>query len=656
MMLHNIPEELKRMSIWCVWRYENGGKIPYNLSTGYKAKSNTINTFTTYQTVCKALNSGSYDGIGIGIFNGVSAIDIDHCVDNGIISEMAKDIIQKMNSYTEISPSGTGIRILFSVTNFQYDKEKYYIHNRNIGLEIYVSGATSKFVTVTGERINDNAFQDGSVALIEILTLYMERPLSVPSQSCLNNDVFAGDFFKIGLEKDKKLIAYWNGERPCESESENDFGFMAKLLYWTNKDIDAAIQAFLSSPYTQQKDAEHLRKLERKDYLMNTAKSAMPSTTAAENQKKWEAEHKTSKVNSEQQTKKQPELSLISASELQKKTFPPMHFFVDNLLPEGTNLLSASPKIGKSWFVLDMGLQIAAGKPFLGKNTTQAGVLYLAFEDTERRLKDRINKILMGETPPECFYCSTKPITLDDGLLKYLESTLESHPEIKLIIIDTFQKIRGQAGSREGAYQYDYREMGIVKEFMDKHGKSVLFVHHNRKMVDKEDSFNMISGTNGIGGAADTAFVITKTSRSSKDAILHITGRDVESSELTMNFDRNTCRWNLIGNTEEIAEQNRRTEYYKNLVVIAIRSVVQQSTLKEWFGTASELIQANPNLSKFSPQKIGYEINSLEKQLLKYDSIVYSYKTNGNSGRRHCFRCLPYDECVTQEYNSEETT
>lgn len=186
MMLPNIPEELKCMPIWCVWRNENGGKIPYNPLTGYKAQSNTISTFATYQTVCKVLNSGSYDGIGIGIFNGVSAIDIDRCIDNGIISEMANDIIQKMNSYTEISPSGTGIRILFSVTNFQYDKEKYYIHNRNRCLEIYVSGATSKFVTVTGNRIGENAFQDGSAALIEILTMYMERPLSASSQICLN--------------------------------------------------------------------------------------------------------------------------------------------------------------------------------------------------------------------------------------------------------------------------------------------------------------------------------------------------------------------------------------------------------------------------------------------------------------------------------------
>lgn len=124
---------------------------------------------------------------------------------------------------------------------------------------------------------------------------------------------------------------------------------------------------------------------------------------------------------------------------------------------------------------------------------------HLAFEDTERRLQDRMNQVLMGETPPKSFYFSTAPITLDDGLLEYLKSTLESHPEIKLIIIDTFQKIRGQAGNRESAYQYDYREMGNIKEFMDKHGVSVLFVHHNRKMVDKDDSFNMISGTNGIG-------------------------------------------------------------------------------------------------------------------------------------------------------------
>lgn len=109
MDFNQIPEELKQLPIWCVWNLEKGGKIPYNPRTGYKAQSNNLESFTPFKTASKAVYEGRYNGVGIGIFYGISAIDIDHCLNDGVLSDMAADIIQRMNSYTEISPSGNGI-------------------------------------------------------------------------------------------------------------------------------------------------------------------------------------------------------------------------------------------------------------------------------------------------------------------------------------------------------------------------------------------------------------------------------------------------------------------------------------------------------------------------------------------------------------------
>ena len=81
-----------------------------------------------------------------------------------------------MDSYTEISPSGTGIRIIFTVSNFEYDKKKFYIHNQKRGLEIYVSGATNKFVTITGNVFKEALVKDGNSTLPVILEKYMQRP------------------------------------------------------------------------------------------------------------------------------------------------------------------------------------------------------------------------------------------------------------------------------------------------------------------------------------------------------------------------------------------------------------------------------------------------------------------------------------------------
>ena len=126
--LKNIPNELKLNALWCGWKLTEKGKEPFNLSTGYHAKSNDETTFSTYPILLNNIHKYlKYDGekqiggIGLGIFRGYSAIDIDHCVNDGNISEMAKDIIDYCNSYTEYSPSKTGIRIIFK-TQTKIDK------------------------------------------------------------------------------------------------------------------------------------------------------------------------------------------------------------------------------------------------------------------------------------------------------------------------------------------------------------------------------------------------------------------------------------------------------------------------------------------------------------------------------------------------------
>lgn len=146
-----IPWELKSRGLWCLWKYEDRdgkpSKVPYR-TNGFKAASNNPTSFTTFDKALSAYRKGGYEGLGIGIFNGFCAVDIDHCVDQKEgtlhVSNMAQDIINTMDSYTEVSPSGTGIRILFVADGFQYDKGRYYINNQKKGLEIYVEGATNQ--------------------------------------------------------------------------------------------------------------------------------------------------------------------------------------------------------------------------------------------------------------------------------------------------------------------------------------------------------------------------------------------------------------------------------------------------------------------------------------------------------------------------------
>ena len=155
----NLPSKLCNIGYFCCWRYEERGgkrtKVPYNPRTGGRAQSTNPATFTPLTVALEAAKRGKYDGAGVGIFGTLGAIDIDHCIDeNGELSEMALDIKNTMQAYTEYSPSGKGFRILFTVPpNFQYDKARYYINNQKAGLEVYIAGCTQKYVTVTGNTL-----------------------------------------------------------------------------------------------------------------------------------------------------------------------------------------------------------------------------------------------------------------------------------------------------------------------------------------------------------------------------------------------------------------------------------------------------------------------------------------------------------------------
>lgn len=335
-----------------------------------------------------------------------------------------------------------------------------------------------------------------------------------------------------------------------------------------------------------------------------------------------------------------PTLSTISAAALQGKDIPPIRWIVENLIPAGLNILASPPKYGKSWAVLDLGLAVTAGGRFLGYQTNPCEVLYLALEDSERRLKSRMMKLLAGKNAPAGFHFATAAHDMDNGLFDELEGFLKAHPKTGLVIIDTLQRVRGTVHGKEGAYAADYREVGGLKAFADRHGIAVLLVHHLRKMADDSDPFNRISGTNGLMGAADTALVLTKEKRGDENATLSIVGRDVESSDTVLRFNKDTCRWENLGDADWFAEQQARQEYQESPIVRTIKKLLEQSP-EGWIGTAQQLLEAGRFITHTSlapsPRDLSGKLKSLSKSLLDYDGIVYERKSNGSGGGKHSF-------------------
>ena len=203
-----------------------------------------------------------------------------------------------------------------------------------------------------------------------------------------------------------------------------------------------------------------------------------------------------------------------------------------------------------------------------------------------------------------------------------LQRFMQEHTDTSLIIIDTLQKVR-EVGGDNYSYANDYEIITRLKQFADKYGICILLVHHTRKQT-ADDKFNMISGTTGLLGAADGAFLLQKEKRTSNAATLEVSGRDQQDQKLYLNRNTETLLWEL---------ERTETELWKepaDPVLEAIAKVVSEEQ-PQWSGTASELLQLLPEMD-MQPNILTRKLNiSMERLFVDY-SIRYESK-RGHSSR-----------------------
>lgn len=237
-------------------------------------------------------------------------------------------------------------------------------------------------------------------------------------------------------------------------------------------------------------------------------------------------------------------LSLVKTGDyLQHTEFPPLTYVVAGLIVEGLTVLVGPPKSGKSWWVLAMLLAVSSGGRAFGRlDVEQRPTLYLALEDSERRLKDR-SRLLLGPDPiPAGFTFATR--VEPHQLHALMTAWADQHPA-GLIVLDTLGKATPPARQGESAYARDYRIAGTLKAVADDHpGLSVVANHHDRK-AESSDFVDSVSGTHGLAGAADTIIAL-KRPRGETTAVLHVTGRDVDEAEYAMTL-QDGYRWALDG-------------------------------------------------------------------------------------------------------------
>lgn len=278
-----------------------------------------------------------------------------------------------------------------------------------------------------------------------------------------------------------------------------------------------------------------------------------------------------------------------TAAEILAAVFPEPTWLVPNRIPTGLVMLGGRPKIGKSWLALQMAIAVGSGGRVFGEILPKGRVLYLAFEDSPRRLQARMQKQLAGN-PNITFHTAYMPFT--EGGMTKLQAEI-STGGYTLVVIDTFA--RAIAGKRRidnddsGDMTSIMGELQTIATTLD---TTILILDHHRKTNGLESSpIDEILGATAKSAVADCVMGIFRA-QGKKGATLKITGRDVEEQELALDWDGKFCCWQFIGDASDV-----RKDSLKSDILTAIRALKEDSEAPTTTRIAKFLNKEKSNVS-----------------------------------------------------------
>ncbi len=186
------------------------------------------------------------------------------------------------------------------------------------------------------------------------------------------------------------------------------------------------------------------------------------------------------------------------------------------------------------------------------------------------------------------------------------------------------QKIR-ETGGEAYSYADDYQIIGRLKQFADKNGLCLLVVHHTRKMP-AEDKFEMISGTTGLLGCADGAFVLRKEKRTDSTAILDVVGRDQPDQRIHLIRDEARLTWEFDHEERELWKEPPDPLLEKLSGLVSSEKPV-------WSGTATELAEI-----------LGTEMTAIALAMrlnVRAGKLMNDYNIRYENSRKHVGRIIP---------------
>jgi len=233
--------------------------------------------------------------------------------------------------------------------------------------------------------------------------------------------------------------------------------------------------------------------------------------------------------------------------ELLATKFPEMQWVVPGLLPVGLSWLAGRPKLGKSWLGLQISIAVGSGGRLFEQRLHKGRVLFLAFEDSARRLQDRAKK-QGADIETQVTFATDWPTFGEGGLTRLKDAIVRQ--DYGLVVIDTFSRAAGMADQRDPAQMTML--IGELQDTAQSQDMAMLVIDHHRKSANyAPDPIDDIIESTAKGAVIDTAWGLYKE-RGKQGATLMIRGRDVEDRELALQWDGLTCCWQYEGEADDV--------------------------------------------------------------------------------------------------------
>jgi hypothetical protein len=320
---------------------------------------------------------------------------------------------------------------------------------------------------------------------------------------------------------------------------------------------------------------------------------------------KWSVEPYQPYHDDEAESKK-----VYSLADLGDMDFPEQRFLAKDIILLGTTtILAGRPKKGKSWAAFDLSISVATGGNWMNHFACERGdVLFLALEDTKRRMKERALKLLQGQPIPKNLY--VKHYIDKDGTQEdYLERKLKANPNLKLIVIDTLQMYRTSKAKKGSDYEHDYESIAAIHRLSKKYNVAILLVHHTKK-AKCEETVDEVSGTTGITGAVDTWLILAERQSQTR---LQGAGRDIEPVNFPVELSKETSKWEII---DEEAKKKTKQDQARDLI--------------------REFLSEGPKLSTAIKEAVkGCGISTKTIEIVQKEDFIIKYRVTDPDGSNH---------------------